>query len=148
MSEVAFADRPYILDEQVGFLLRQVTQRHTTIFAQHIGEDLTPTQWAVLAKLREHGESRNQLGQNQLGRLTAMDAATVKGVVDRLVRRGLLSTVADPEDGRRVVVTLTKAGEALTDRMVEAAHRVTEETLAPLDPGEGATLLRLLEKLR
>src|ERR1700722_14698637 len=46
-------EEPYVLDEQVGFALRQAQQRHTTIFAAKMIEDLTPTQWAALAKLRE-----------------------------------------------------------------------------------------------
>ena len=73
-----------ILDDQVGFLLRQAQQRHTTIFAAGMIESLTPTQWAALAKLREVGDC----SQYRLGRLTAMDAATIKGVVDRLTARG------------------------------------------------------------
>ena len=28
---------PYVLDEQIGFILRQVWQRHATIFAREIG---------------------------------------------------------------------------------------------------------------
>ena len=38
----------YILDEQIGFILRQVWQRHAAIFAREIGINLTPTQWAAL----------------------------------------------------------------------------------------------------
>ena len=45
----------YILDEQIGFILRQVWQRHAAIFARDIGINLTPTQWAALAKLNETG---------------------------------------------------------------------------------------------
>ena len=41
----------YVLEEQIGFILRQVWQRHATIFARDIGINLTPTQWAALAKL-------------------------------------------------------------------------------------------------
>src|SRR5271166_2964699 len=48
-------EQSYVLDDQVGFLLRQAHQRHTTIFATEMIEDLTPTQWAALAKLRELG---------------------------------------------------------------------------------------------
>ncbi len=70
----------YILDEQIGFILRQVWQRHATIFARDIGINLTPTQWAAMAKLTETGPC----SQNLLGRLTAMDVATIKGVIDRL----------------------------------------------------------------
>src|SRR5919206_5288864 len=78
----------YRLDDQVGFLLRRVTQRHVAIFAEHMGEDITPMRWAVLAKLHETGPS----SQNRLGRSTAMDGATIKGVVDRLMNRGLIET--------------------------------------------------------
>ena len=45
-------------------------------------------QWAALAKLAEVGEC----SQNLLGRLVAMDVATIKGVVERLVRRGFAAT--------------------------------------------------------
>ena len=69
----------YRLQEQVGFILRKAHQRHVAIFAAHIG-DLTPPQFAALAKLNDVGET----SQNQLGALIAMDAATIKGVIDRL----------------------------------------------------------------
>src|SRR5712671_4539616 len=94
----------YVLEEQVGFILRQVWQRHAAIFARQIGINLTPTQWAALAKLTETGPC----SQNQLGRLTAMDVATIKGVIDRLTARGLTETSPDPEDGRRLVVSLAR----------------------------------------
>ena len=42
----------YILDEQIGFILRQVWQRHATIFAREIGINLTPTQWAAASQAR------------------------------------------------------------------------------------------------
>ena len=135
---------PYRLDEQVGFLLRQVTQRHAAIFASGIGIDLTPTQWAALAKLAEAGPQ----SQNLLGRQTAMDAATIKGVIDRLTRRGLTETCRDPDDGRRLLVALTPDGAAAVARAAPAALRITENTLATLTAPERRSLVRLLEKLR
>jgi DNA-binding MarR family transcriptional regulator len=137
------APKPYHLDEQIGFILRQVSQRHAALFSAGIGDDLTATQWAVLAKLQERGPC----SQNRLGRRTAMDAATIKGVVDRLGKRGLIETRPDPEDGRRLEVALTAAGHAAADRIAANAHRITEETLAPLTDAEQATLIALLRKL-
>src|SRR6201994_1918878 len=139
------ASRPaYVLDEQVGFILRQVSQRHAAIFARDIGTNLTPTQWAALAKLTETGPC----SQNQLGRLTAMDVATIKGVIDRLTARGLTETSADPEDGRRLLVSLTRAGQQLADKAAPNALAITRETLAPLDAKERETLMELLGRLR
>src|SRR5579872_4547821 len=135
---------PYVLEEQIGFILRQVWQRHATIFAAEIGANLTPTQWAALAKLAETGPC----SQNQLGRLTAMDVATIKGVIDRLTARGLTETSADPEDGRRLRVSLTRAGQQLAEKVAANAFAISRETLAPLDPRERELFVELLSRLR
>jgi MarR family transcriptional regulator, lower aerobic nicotinate degradation pathway regulator len=134
----------YVLEEQIGFILRQVWQRHATIFAREMGINLTPTQWAAVSKLTETGPC----SQNQLGRLTAMDVATIKGVIDRLTARGLTETSPDPEDGRRLLVSLTRAGQQLVEKAVPHALAITKETLAPLDAKERETLIALLSKLR
>ena len=134
----------YILDEQIGFILRQVSQRHAVIFARDIGADLTSTQWAALSKLAEVGPC----SQNQLGRLTAMDVATIKGVIDRLTARGLTETSSDPEDGRRLRVSLTRAGQQLTEKVAANALAISKETLAPFDSRERELLVAMLEKLR
>ncbi|MDZ4734807.1 MAG: MarR family transcriptional regulator [Rhodospirillaceae bacterium] len=100
-------------------------------------------QWAVLAKLDEESAT----SQNRLGRLAAMDGATVKGVVDRLTERGLVETRADPDDRRHRVVALTVAGRRLVARSRAAASAITEETLSPLSATERSALLALLRKL-
>lgn len=134
----------YQLEEQIGFILRQVSQRHSTIFAERIGGDLTPTQWTALFKLSESGPC----SQNQLGRITAMDVATIKGVIDRLTARGLTETGPDPADGRRLLVSLTRAGQLAVEKALPNAVAITDETLAPLDQAERETLLSLLSRLR
>ena len=135
----------YILDDQVGFVLRQAQQRHTTIFAAEMIEGLTPTQWAALAKLREVGDC----SQNHLGRLTAMDAATIKGVIDRLTGRGFTDgprpTIRDDRGARvdldRVALTphglRTLYDRAARDRCADHA----DETLEPLDEERARTLI-------
>ena len=133
----------YSLDDQVGFLLRQASQRHTTIFANAMLEGLTPTRFAALARLHEMGA----LSQNELGRQTAMDVATTKGVVDRLCDRGLTATRPDPSDGRRHLVELTDEGRAVVRAAEALAREITSETLAPLKAQEAETLIRLLRKI-
>src|SRR5215813_10259059 len=93
----------YVLDNQVGFLMRVAMQRHTSIFTSRMIEGLTQTQFAALAKLFEVGPC----SQNHLGRLIYLDAATIKGVVDRLLGRGFVTTGHDPQDRRRRAVMLT-----------------------------------------
>jgi MarR family transcriptional regulator, lower aerobic nicotinate degradation pathway regulator len=132
----------YRLDEQIGYVLRRVTQRHLALFAAAIPE-VTTTQFAVLARLAEIGPQ----SQNHLGRETAMDAATIKGVVDRLAKLGLVATNADPADRRRLTVSLTDAGAQLFAARVETARQITAATLAPLSAEEARRLMDLLLRL-
>jgi DNA-binding MarR family transcriptional regulator len=134
--------RDYVLDDQIGYVLRRVTQRHLAIFAQAIPE-VTTTQFAVLARLHDLGPQ----SQNALGRETAMDAATIKGVVDRLVRQGLVATTPDAEDRRRLTVSLTDAGQALFLRLKDTALDVSARTLDPLTENEARLLATLLSRL-
>lgn len=133
----------YRVDQQIGFFLRQANQRHVAIFANRMGDRLTTTQWAALSKLREIQPT----SQNQLGRETAMDVATIKGVVDRLVARDFIRSEPDQRDGRRLVLSLTQEGEAALARNVGTARSVTDETLAPLTSGERMMLIELLTKI-
>lgn len=132
----------YRLEEQIGFHLRLANQRHLEVFAAMIPE-VTPTQFAVLAKLREAGS----LSQNHLGRLVSMDAATAKGVVDRLRAKGLVASAPSPTDQRRLDISLTKQGRALADRSVPVALEISRRTAANLTPRELERLLTLLAKL-
>lgn len=134
----------YVLEHQVGHLLRRAHQRHTTIFQDGMGDvQLTPTQYAALVKIRDLG----QISQNQLGRLTAMDPATIQGVVQRLAGRGLVFASRDPMDRRVVVLELTPEGCVVLEQARAAAARTNEALLAPLSAPERAQLLLLLRRL-
>jgi DNA-binding MarR family transcriptional regulator len=135
---------PYRLEAQVGHLLRRAHQRHVAIFIAEMGEDgPTPTQFAALAKLAEAKE----VSQNHLGRLTGMDPATTKGVVSRLMERGLVERAADPSDQRRLKLRLSPEGQALVARLLDKARAATAATLAPLSPSEQRRLVFLLGRI-
>ncbi len=134
----------YVVEDQVGFLLRRAHQRHAALFQEGMDEaELTPMQFTALIKTVELG----RVTQNQLGRLAAMDPATIQGVVRRLIARGLVCRAPDPMDRRTAVLTPTAAGVALAVRAVASARRITEATLRPLDGEEQRQLLALLRKL-
>ena len=132
----------YVLERQVGFVMRRALQRHIAIFSALIPE-MTPTQFAALAKLCELG----QASQNELGRLTSMDVATIKGVVDRLRSRDLISSAPLESDRRRLMLAPTRKGRALYRKYAAQAAEVTRQTLAPLDADEQRQLMTLLERL-
>ncbi|HUB48334.1 MAG TPA: MarR family winged helix-turn-helix transcriptional regulator [Acetobacteraceae bacterium] len=137
-------DGGFLVEHHVGFLLRRAHQRHVALFLELTNQyGLTPTQFAALFKAVEVG----RVTQNLLGRLAAMDPATVQGVVHRLVARGLLQRAHDPMDRRTVVLTPTEAGIAMIDRTVACAQRSHDAALSPLTLDERAQLLALLRKL-
>jgi MarR family transcriptional regulator, lower aerobic nicotinate degradation pathway regulator len=137
------ANSEYRLDDQVGFLLRIAMQRHTSIFMSRIIKGLTQTQFAALAKLREVGPC----SQNQLGRLIYLDAATTKGVVDRLRVRGFVTARPDARDRRRRAIALTDTGRTVADAAVKVAQQISWQTLTPLTASEQRAIIRLLKKL-
>ncbi|MBN9672227.1 MarR family winged helix-turn-helix transcriptional regulator [Roseibium aggregatum] len=133
----------YVLDEQIGYLLRKAYQRNAVLFGDKV-KDLTPTQFAVMARLTELGS----VSQNQLGRTVGLDVATTKGVVDRLSAQGLLSSERDPNDRRRQLISLTDKGWSHFVTNAEVGLEVSAETLAPLTASEQRNLLRILKKIQ
>ena len=102
------AQADYVLEKQVGYLLRRAHQRASAIFADLIGEDrLTPMQYGALVKIHDLGE----VTQNLLGRSVAMDPATINGVVSRLEERALVAREQDPKNRRRVPLASDTEGQ-------------------------------------
>jgi DNA-binding MarR family transcriptional regulator len=134
----------YRLEDQVGHLLRRAHQRATAIFLVRLQDaQITPTQFAALAKLADAGE----LSQNHLGRLTAMDPATIQGVTRRLKARGMITRRADPEDGRRTLLRLSSKGARLAINVIPQGLDVSGDILKPLSNSEQTQFLRLLKRL-
>ena len=143
-SPAVAADPGYRLEDQAGHLLRRAHQRHTALFQDIMGAiDLTPTQFAALARIRELRATT----QNHLGRMTAMDPATIQGVVRRLVARGFVERRPDPADRRVMVLSLTAAGERLARDAILRAREITRATLEPLAQAEREIFVDLLRKL-
>ena len=145
MSDTSGKTAPevYRLEEQVGFVLRLAAQRHAAIFQAHSLMKLTPTQFSALIRIAEVGTC----SQNHLGRLTAMDVATIKGVIDRLREKALVTLRRDPGDKRRTVIALTPMAADMIPKLHHAGHTITEATLEPLTPKERERLLKLLNKI-
>ena len=68
-------------------------------------------------------------------------------VIDRLTKRGITVTTADPLDGRRLLVAMTPEGARICERAEPMADRITAATLEPLTPTERATFIALLRRL-
>ena len=138
------AVRAYRIEEQIGHLIRRAHQRASAIFdAVMQGFDVTPVQFAALAKLHDLGPT----SQNLLGRMVGIDAATMFGVAGRLAKRGLVRQGPDPSDARRILLDLTGEGRAVVEGMKSVGAEVSSRTLDPLTPDEARELQRLLARI-
>jgi DNA-binding MarR family transcriptional regulator len=134
----------FVVEDHVGFLLRRAHQRHVALFTAGLAHaELTPTQFTALLKTAQMG----RISQNHLGRLAAMDPATIQGVVQRLIARGLIRRSRDPLDRRMAVLEPTEEGIALISGVLACAQQAHEAALAPLSPQERRQVLALLRKM-
>ena len=138
------SEKPYYqLDKQIGYLLRLANQRHSLIFQHHTLMELTPTQFSALIRLYEE----NSCSQNSLGRKISVDVATIKGVVDRLNKKDLVTLQRDPKDKRRTLIGLTPKAERMMDELFSVGTMISDETLRALTTAERERLLQLLQKI-
>ncbi|BEO42309.1 MarR family transcriptional regulator [Serratia marcescens] len=143
-SAVSGQPENYHFTEQVGHLLRKVYQRHVAIFQQNVGDSqLTAVQFITLCAVRDMGPS----SLTELVQVTAVDQATIRGIVERLKARDLITVTPDPIDRRKVVVGLTDAGAVLLTETVPQAAKITELTFGTLNPAERIALIFLLNKM-
>jgi DNA-binding MarR family transcriptional regulator len=126
-----------------GHLVRRAGQRHNRIFEEEFGGAITPRQFAAVVALG----ANPGIDQITLGNIVAIDRSTIGGMVERLTKRGLVSQVRDPSDGRKKVLELSPEGRAFLDRLTPKIDRVSARLLEPLTAAERRTFLALLAKV-
>jgi DNA-binding MarR family transcriptional regulator len=100
---------------------------------------LTLPQFDVLAQLHRGGP----MTPRELTRELLVTAGNLTGIVERLVRMGLVSRHPVPEDGRAVRVQLTPRGQKLMARALPR-HRRDVAALLSVLPAAELRQLRLL----
>jgi DNA-binding MarR family transcriptional regulator len=106
--------------------------------------DLTIPQFHTLLHLSHcDGECK----MSDLARSTHQSAASLTGVVDRLLEKRLVERGRPDGDRRQVVVSLTPRGRELLAEIKRARREETRAALERIEPGELSELLRLLESV-
>lgn len=95
-------------------------------FAAH---GLNLASFDVLATLRRAGEPF-RLSPGELMESSMVTSGTMTNRIDRLVKRGYVERVENPDDGRSFLIALTEDGKDVIDAAVsdhvETQHRLTE----------------------
>jgi len=126
------------MDAELLARLRKVIPRLARQFNEtSTGEDLTPTQFSVLALVRVRGP----LGLAELTELEGLNPTMLSRIVKALDERGLIRRLPDPSDMRAARVEVTPEGERVHGRVREQRTRVLSECLERLPPQTADLLL-------
>lgn len=138
------SEDPHLLEQlaSIEHLLLQVSWLEQRRFARDLATlGLTVPQFLALRSVLHRGR---QPTMSALADETWQRCATVTGIVDRLVKMGLVMRQRDPSDRRRVLVEPTPAARELLDKARQTRERRLRETLTRLPAQDAQELLRLL----
>lgn len=105
---------------------------------------LSPGRYSVLMALEVE---RPSLAPSEIADRLGVTRATVTGLIDGLLRDGLVAHAAEGADRRRKAIALTAKGEALMETVVPVIFRRMADMVAPLTPDERRTAVQLLGKV-
>ena len=107
--------------------------------------EVPPHQFAILAHIQ-----RGPVTAGELCDLERVSAPTISRAVNQVVESGWVERTDDPNDGRRVILTLTDAGRAVVEQTRRARDEWMAARLAQLTETERAELaaaLPILERI-
>ncbi len=122
------------LSRAPGYLIRRSQRVHGTIWARHVGTELTGPQYAVLTALA----SEPGADQVTVGRLASLDRSSTADIIARLTRTGWLRHERRPGYGRRSILSLTPEAEEGLRQITPKAAAVQRTLLSPLGPADAA----------
>ncbi|WP_028660096.1 MarR family winged helix-turn-helix transcriptional regulator [Nocardioides insulae] len=131
------------LDLQLCFPLYAASRALTRAYGPLLAEaGLTYPQYLTMLALWS-SDAPPTVGQ--LGAKLRLDSGTLTPLLKRLEAMGLLTRLRDATDERRVVVTLTEAGDALQDDLADVPAGVVE--LLGVDLAQAQALRGLLDDI-
>jgi MarR family transcriptional regulator, temperature-dependent positive regulator of motility len=145
-SGVSYADlraSPLVIHHMPGHFIRRLQQVAVRLFAERVGLDMTPVQFAALAAVAQ----RPLTDQAALSALIGYDRATIGGVIDRLESRGWLARSPSSTDRRVKLVRITPSGRKALARALPAVKSVQETLMTPLGAGDRKRFERLCVKI-
>lgn len=108
------------LDRQLCFALYSAANRVTRLYRPLLDAlGLTYPQYLAMLVLWEH--SPRTVGE--MGQALDLESSTLTPLLKRLEGAGLIVRSRDPDDERRVIISLTDSGDAMREQALEVAER-------------------------
>jgi DNA-binding MarR family transcriptional regulator len=126
--------------QSVVHLLHRAGQRADSLFADRVGDALTPRQFAVLQAVAE----ADGLSQTGIMAATGIDRSITADLVRRLVSHGWLQRRRTKRDARLYAVRLTPAGRRIWSESAPALRATEETLLSSLTSSERVAFIKVL----
>ena len=129
------------INDYLAYLVAQTHRKlHGDLEKTLQSEGVSVEQWRMLEVLSD----RRGLSMGEIADLVLMNHPALTKMTDRMVARGLVHRLPDPQDQRRVLVTMTDRGHDLVNRVrghVDDQNSALEDHLGEKN---SATLRKLL----
>jgi len=128
------------LSAHLGYWLRYVSNHVSQAFARKVeANGVTVAEWVLMRRLLDD----NEIAPSRLAERLGMTRGAITRLADRLIAKSLLHRVADPQDGRAQMLSLTPAGRALVPKLAALADANDAEFFDHLPDRDRAALLRI-----
>ena len=120
--------------DRIGETLDQATD----LTARHLSDrtGLSASAGFLLNRVSREGPAR----LTALAAMEGVSQPSMTQLIQRLERQGLLTRLADPDDGRVALVDITEAGQALIDERTQTRRERLAALIATLSPEDQAAL--------
>ncbi len=132
------------LKKHVGFWLRFVSNHVSHAFAlKLLVSGVTVAEWVLMREMFDDEETSPGVLAERIG----MTRGGVSKLVDRLVKKKLVTRRNRSDDRRFQSIALTGVGRRLIPQLAAAADQNDEEFFHPLAAGERAALIAMMKRL-
>lgn len=134
-----------VLEDYLPYRLSVVTNRVSKAFSRFYESEfgLSVPEWRVMAVLARFAP----VSSNEVCERTAMDKAKVSRSISKLIAADLVVRKTNPIDHRLIMLTLSRRGRKVHQKIVPLAKEWEEQLLEALEADEREQLSRLLRKL-
>jgi DNA-binding MarR family transcriptional regulator len=136
--------RPFILEDFAPYRIVALGHAVSGRLSQaYRDENLTIPEWRVLAVISQ----AEKVAARDVVSRTPMDKMTVSRAVASLEAKDFVSRATSESDRRVSMLSLSKNGRALFDRVAALALEIEDELMSSFEPDERTQFIALLAKL-
>jgi DNA-binding MarR family transcriptional regulator len=125
----------------ITFLANKLSAGASSCYREHFGVGIV--EWRLLALLAVE----NGIPANRMCQVIGLDKAAVSRALKTMEAEKLVTSQPDPEDARRVIITLTTSGQTLHDSIYDVAKARENLLLGDFSTEEIETLIDLLARM-